>query len=140
MKRAAWKAIVVGNLVDVACTLVITVALVMQAHTAVRHPGMSNSEIRVAAMAYERLLPHRILGFVGGCLSSIAAGYIAARIAGRNQIFTATMSSIFCVSMSLFGYIFLKMGDPLWLAVILTACGPLCAAFGGVLARSKSPA
>ena len=130
MSSISVKGIVVGALFDIIVTFVTSIALVL---------GFAASAESIQPETFDQMYDDQsfyVVGTFGGCLVSIVAGYLAARIAGRGELINGalatTISTIILIPLMLIG----DSGDSGAFSapdVILLAITPLLGLFGGYL-------
>jgi hypothetical protein len=102
---AAWKAVILGLVVDVGGSTVAGIALVLLYGMALGASGASAEEIAEQISHPARDSWFSILGFVIGTGFSILGGYVCARIARRAELklgaITAALSTLIALVMSL---------------------------------------
>ncbi len=137
MRRVSVKAVLIGAVVDIVATNMLSIPLMFYV-VASRHlaalPKEQVSKAFLEAMQSDPSL--MVMQFLvgGGC--SVLGGYIAARIAKRHELLNAALSSFLCVGIGLYALMFTSLTTPIWKVLLDFVLGPGLAAFGGYLRLS----
>lgn len=122
MSSISIKGIIVGALFDAVASLVLGAGLVI---AIVASTGVGN--IEDASIAYSGTVAVVSYAISGG--TSVLAGYIAARIAGRGELINGTLASLVCVVI-VTGFTLADMDTATIVEFVIT---PLLGLFGGYL-------
>jgi hypothetical protein len=95
--------VAVGGIVDVVTTNVFSVPVLLAVSIAAAMNGHSKEYIQAATLAAVEGtgLTHLVLIGVG-CVCSILGGYVAAWIAGKNELLTGALSAWLCVGIEIY--------------------------------------
>jgi len=130
MARISIKGVVIGGLTDVFLSFLLGMALIVLLFV-LRIP---RDEIHAAISAASRqqgMLWDVQLGI--GFLCSALGGFVAARIARRNELLNGVLSSFLCISIGLFEIATSEGRHPVALQLVLLAASPLVSLLGGYL-------
>ena len=130
MARISIKGVVIGGLTDVFLSFLLGMALIVLLFV-LRIP---RDEIHAAISAASRqqgMLWDVQLGI--GFLCSALGGFVAARIARRNELLNGVLSSFLCISIGLFVIATSEGRHPVALQLVLLAASPLVSLLGGYL-------
>lgn len=107
MSRISFKGVIVGGIVDIGATNVVTIPLIAIVAMQVNIAEIPKAEQTQLLMSTMRNSPSFFLaGILLGSLCSVLGGYVAARIAKSDALLNAALSSWLCVAFgvySLFG-------------------------------------
>ena len=132
MKNINYKAIIISNILDMLLSPVlgtIFMILVILVKGLYKLPVDDISKILVQ-MVHDG--PMRYIIFLAGAIMSILAGYISAKISGKEYVKYGALSAILCTLGALYS-IFTKSQMPLYVAIPLLFVSPLLGALGGYL-------
>ena len=134
MRRISIEAVLIGAIVDIVSTNILSIPLMVYV-VATRHltalPKEQISKAFLEAMQGDPSLMAMQFLVGGGC--SILGGYLAARIAKRDEILNASLSSFLCVGMGLYALLFTTISAPIWKVLLEFVVGPTMAAIGGYI-------
>lgn len=140
MAELSPKAIILGAFVDVGSSIVLGIPLVYYVLTDIGISGAPGSAAESGVIAAIHSSPVlRPLQLVLGCACSILGGYVAARIAGRDQLVNALLASWLCIGMGIYSIVAGKGADSLWLQAALMVVTLACYALGGYIRLRASP-
>jgi hypothetical protein len=123
MSSISIKGIIVGALFDAVASLVLGAGLVI---AIVASSGVANIE-DTSSIAYSGTFA--VVGYAISGGTSVLAGYIAARIAGRGELINGTLASMVCVVI-VTGFTLADMDTATIVEFLMT---PLLGLFGGYL-------
>jgi hypothetical protein len=140
MKGISIKGVVIGSVTDIVATNLITIPIVVYVMTTRDFSSVPQEQISTAL--FQVMQNDTIIFSVQLILASICSvlgGYIAARIAKRNELLNGTLASILCVGSGVYGLFFGTLPVPLWQHLAGFVLSPSLAAFGGYLRIKTKP-
>jgi hypothetical protein len=133
MSRISVRGVIIGGIVDVVATNIITIPLVMVAAMQANVAELPRAEQTQAVASAMQSSPTFLLaGFILGSLCSLLGGYVAARLAKSDALLNAALSSWLAVGLGVY-QMFGKSPffSPVEQVLILVST-PILAAIGGV--------
>ena len=144
MNAISWKGVILGALIDVIATNLLSLPIVVYvvlgmdiAHV----PQDQLSALVLAKLHANGTLYAASLGI--GSLCSILGGYVAARIAKRSPVLNGALSSFLCVCLGLYALVTGSgsQAGPLWFGLAMLPASVALAALGGyVVQRTRRAA
>lgn len=129
--------VTVGAIIDIVATGVLGTLLVFNKVSAANLSGEEYERVVERAMLDDPLLFAAQLFLGSAC--SVLGGYLAARIAKRNELLNGGLSSFLCLWFSIQSLYVAKSLLPLWLHLVWLPITPALAVFGGYIClRQKS--
>ena len=89
--NAALRAVLTGIGIDICGSTLLNIVLTSLYVAQVGTPGMTSAQIEDVVRAMPPQSPLSVLGILLGALVSVAAGYVCARIARRNESFAGAL-------------------------------------------------
>jgi len=103
MHRVSFKGVIIGGIVDTVASTLGGLALLMFIRLT---PAVAALGTDAQAQVIRDLVVQRpayyLTGFLIGTLCSILGGYVAARIAGHDEILNGALSSFLCVGLGIY--------------------------------------
>ena|SRR6185312_1107576 len=134
MKKISIKGVLIGGVVDIVSTNIAVLPLtlyIMRAENLMSLPPQEGTK-KVLEIMHTNSLYYAITLILGG-ICSILGGYVAARIAKREEILNGALASFLCVGSGIYAIASGESSAPLWLHVLFLLLSPSVAAFGGFL-------
>jgi len=134
MRRISLRALLIGNVTDLSLWLFTTVAWLIWVRATVHHPGMTRQESVAATVAYTSRTGPQIVILCLGLLVAIVAGFVAGRVAKRNE----GLHGFLATTLSLMLGILMRWRHPrpIWFMELILVSA--AAGFGGYLARREN--
>jgi ABC-type antimicrobial peptide transport system permease subunit len=133
MNRISVKAVVVGGITDIVATVILPLPLIVYL-IATEVTGTSKEPLQAAVMTAIRANP--LLYGLESLISlacSVLGGYVAARVAKRDELLNGSLASFLPVTLGVYSLATSKDSGPLLLPVLLLIASPLCSRLGGHL-------
>lgn len=143
MRALSLTAVLVGGVVDVVATNVVSIPVFAVAAVRAGVTGGAQPEVTRAVLATYQASPGLWLaGLLLGCACSVFAGWLAARIARRGEILNGALASWLCVGLGIYGLARGHLTVPAWQATLEFALSPALGALGGWLRllQTRTPA
>jgi hypothetical protein len=134
MRIRSIVGVLVGGVTDILATNLFTIPLViyvMATHDLQRQPSDQSTRQLVAVMHDSTGI--QIATWVFGLCASAFGGYIAARIAQRDEVKYGALSSWLCIGFGIYGLVKPQLPLPWWQHLLAFVLSPLCGALGGYL-------
>lgn len=139
MRKLSLAAITVGGIVDIVATTLLAIPLVVYAFVESGLSGLPPAEQTDAlARAMEGSSGLQIAGWALGVLASMLGGYVAARIARREEVLHGAISAFLCVAIGIYSLAFGSGGNHVWQHVAGFVLSPALGAFGGYLRQRRT--
>ena len=90
-RNAALRAVLTGIGIDIFGSTLLNIVLTSLYVAQVGTPGMTSAQIEDVVRGMPPQSPLSVLGILLGALVSVAAGYVCARIARRNEVFNGAL-------------------------------------------------
>lgn len=136
MRRVSFKGVSIGAAADIALTNLLQLPLVFYVMYTLLQVGVPMDKI--ASSLREAMIANtlvHVVSMVFGIAASIFGGFLAAYIAGKEEILNGALSSVFCVGFGVLG-VFLGSGyQSLWIQVAFLFVSPALGALGGFLRK-----
>lgn len=136
MKKLSFSGILLGGIVDILSTGVLAVPIFL--YTALKYGAVHSAQAVHASILLT------MAQWLAGVLGSVLGGYIAAWMAGHDEILNAALSAYLCTSVGIVSWIAGATATSTPERLLELALAPLFAAVGGYLKlsfkRSKSGA
>lgn len=134
MSRISVKGVIIGGIVDIVATNIVTIPLIMVVAMQVSIAEIPKAEQTQMLMSTMRNSPSFfVTGVILGSLCSVLGGYVAARIAKSDALLNAALSSWLCVGIGVYS----MFGKTNFLSpaqhVMYLVASPALAAVGGAL-------
>jgi len=137
MRSISLKAAVIGGLVEFALTVLVaflfSVALLLP-----RLGKLMESAATVGAEVGQSWT-YQASAWVIGSISSVVGGYVAARIAGHDEIANGAASAWLSIAFNVWQWAFPPDTTALVYSITMIVAAPLLGAFGGYLKRGRKP-
>lgn len=134
MRRLSLLGIIVGGIIDVVATTILAVPVMVVAAARANVEQLPKAEQAKAVLAMMHASPGlQISGWILGGLCSVLGGYVAARIADREELLNGTLSAYLCTAMGIYALARGSSTMPLWQHVVALVASPALAALGGYL-------
>ena len=132
MKRISILGIWIGGMVDIAASNIVSIPLLVIAMFRLgRQPGVSRDAIKAQLLSTLHSDPKlHLIGIALGLCCTILGGYVAARIAKKNELLNGTLASLLGL---IVGFFSSSAAVPLREKIALQILAVLCAFFGGWL-------
>lgn len=134
MKSVSIKGIIIGGIVDIVSSIVLGIPFAIFAVATVYSmhlpPEKIGPAISVAMSGNTPLFWGQVL--VGMCCS-VLGGYVAARLAGHDELLNGTLAAFLCVCLGIFTIATGKDPHPLYIQILLLASSPALGLLGGYL-------
>ena len=126
MRPISWKAIVAGGFLDILLTGLFSFSIGVYAATKIRAWTLLGAQRDQATVVFA-------LHILVGSLSSVAAGYVAARIARHHAVLHGALSAWLCVACGVYALIAGHESTPQWSHLLFPPISPALGAIGGYL-------
>lgn len=138
MKRIELLAVVVGGIIDILLTTLLSLPILIYAFSS---GGILNLPTAQQQSALLALLHSNVAlygtSFLVGAFCSVLAGYLAGLLAKHDEVLNGALSSFLCIGFDLYAVSRGEFGGPTWLAVALLPVSPLLGAAGGYLRQMQ---
>ena len=139
-KKISGKAVLSGGSVDFLTRSILAIPLaiygVRKLNSAHLNPGKDDALI--VALFHDDLW-FQIVPVLLGIFSGILGGYVAARIANRNELLNGSLAALICATVSFYSLVTGKWHPPL-IQILLLVLSPALGSLGGWLClRQRSP-
>ena len=143
MARVSLKGVVVGGVVDIVGTFILSLPLMSVAMVQLRMTGLPEPERTAALMrAMGPGTSYYLVGMVAGVSCSVLGGFVAARIAGHDERLNGALSAWLCMLSGIYGWATGAIAASAFAHLGYLLLSPAVGAFGGYLCervRSKGP-
>lgn len=136
LKNISIKGIVIGSITDIVTTNVLTIPLVAYVMISKNINSLPKEQVSNAVMQALHNDPALFsIQILLGSLCSVLGGYIAAKIAKRNEVLNGGLACFLCVASGVYGLLFGTLTIPLWQHIAGFITSPVLSAFGGYLKK-----
>jgi hypothetical protein len=136
MNKISIRGVVVGGVIDIVATVILTLPLVVAYAIPTELTGTLKDllQAQTAVMATIRASPFLYgLQSAIGLACSVLGGYVAARVAKHDELLNGLLASSLPVALGVYSLATNKDSGPLLLPVLLLIASPLCSGLGGHL-------
>lgn len=140
MKGISIKGVAIGSVTDIVATNLITIPIVI--YVMATRDFSSVPEEQLSTAIFQAMQNDTVIFAVQlilASLCSVLGGYLAARIAKRNELLNGALASILCVGSGVYGLFFGVLPVPLWQHLAGFVLSPSLSAFGGYLRIKTKP-
>lgn len=134
MRRVSLKGVLIGSVVDTVGSTLGGLALVM---VVAASPAVAALPADGRGQVIHDLIVQRpalyLTGFLIGTVCSIIGGYVAARIAGRDEILNGALSSFLCIGLGIYELVQPAGGQTPLIHILEFVASPTLGALGGYL-------
>lgn len=132
MKKISIKGVIIGAGADILSTNIFAIPLLLYITVSHHLTTLPKEQFSQALMQILRDDPVLFsVQILSGSLCSILGGYVAARIAKKNEIINGALASFLCVGSGLYALFFGHTSIPIWQHVLGFILSPVLSAFGG---------
>jgi fructose-specific phosphotransferase system IIC component len=138
MSKVSVKGVLIGGVVDVVTSVVLDFPFAFYIMSKLDLSRVPKNQIgaRITAALHGNL-PLYVGQLLLGLACSVLGGYIAARLAKRDELLNGLLSSWLCVALGVYSMASGKDSNALWVQVFLLVASPACALLGGALMRRQ---
>jgi len=127
-------AVVVGGVVDIVSTNLLTMPLLIYIGATNDFTGVPREQIGARALALMSESPGiQAAGMFLGLSATVLGGYVSARLARRAEIRYGASSAWLCMASGVYGLVAQPGAAPLWQPALAFMLSPVFAALGGYL-------
>jgi MFS family permease len=139
VRKLSLAAITVGGIVDIVATTALAIPLLVYAAI---ESGLSSlppaEQTDALAQAMQASSGLQIAGWALGVLASVLGGYVAARIARRDEVLHGALSAFLCLALGVYALASGSGDNHVWQHVAGFVLSPALGAFGGYLRQRRT--
>lgn len=135
MSRVSLKAVLIGNLLDLAVSFITAIVLGIYVGFQIHRPHMSHIERHQAILSVIRSPAVRTITALLGMSISTWTGYVTGRIAKHDNGLNGLLSTALLVCYDMWAILLGKGFDPVWLEWLLLVTVAVFAFLGGAISR-----
>jgi hypothetical protein len=133
-RRLSAKGILFGGLTDIVATNIAFAPLAVSVFARLGSdsltPAQQQAVLRDAFTSDSRFY---LTGLLLGCAASVLGGWVAARLARRDEQLNGALSAFACVGFGIYGMVAQPQGVPLWQHLSFLVLSPALGALGGTI-------
>ena len=139
MRAISWNGVILGGITDIVATNIVETPLAIIAVRGSNFSSLPASERGQALVALMQGSPGiQMSGWVLGAMCSVLGGYVAARLAKRDELMNGALSASFCVGLGVYSLVGGHSPFPLWQHLIAVLGTPFLGAYGGYLCARRA--
>jgi len=135
--KRAWRispsGVLIGALIDIVSSFLLGIPFIVFTFVQVGRMHLPKVQQHAAMVAIREGIWMRSGEWLAGVACSTLGGYIAAKIANRDEVLNGALSAIFCEILGLYWMLSGKNIYPMWLQVVYLVSGIVFACVGGYL-------
>jgi hypothetical protein len=132
MSKISILGVVVGAVVDIVATNIVTIPLVVFIAYKLAKSGLSPEQVQAAIIDAMRTdTTYFTIGMLLGSLCSILGGYISAKIAKKSELLNGGLASFLCIGSGICSWAFVNSPYPWWYHVLAILLSGSLATLGG---------
>jgi len=139
MQKISIKGVLIGSIIDYVLRQVFFVLPVV--YVAIKiglHNDTPANIAKTAFAAIEDSLTLHYLQFAGGLLATVIAGYVAARVAKKNELLNGFLAALPCTALAMYRWSSGADEQTLSATALQITASLMCALFGGFLAMARN--
>ena len=141
MGKVSVKGVLVGGTVDVVTSMLLGIPFALYARTTLNLSHIPRGQVGIAVAAVIRgSAPLYIGELLTGLTCSALGGYVAAWLAGHDELLNGALSAFLCVSQGIYSLASGKDSHPLLLQVLMFVSSPALGLLGGYLRLKQTRA
>jgi len=138
MGKVSVKGVLVGGTVDVVTSMLLGIPFALYARTTLNLSHIPRGQVGIAVAAVIRgSAPLYIGELLTGLTCSALGGYVAAWLAGHDELLNGALSSILCLTLGVVTIGWGNDANPLWAQLLLLLASPAMGVVGGALMRRR---
>ena len=138
MRIRSIVGVAVGGVVDIVCTNLLTMPLLVYIAATHDLSAVPREQAGTRLMTLMQATPGlQAAGWFLGLTATVLGGYVSARIARRAEVVHGASSAWLCMSLGVYGIAAGVGSAPMWQHVLAFVLSPTFGAFGGYLRRRQ---
>jgi uncharacterized membrane protein YfcA len=134
MSKVSAKGVLIGGIVDVVTSFVLGFPFTIYAMSKLDLSHLSSAQMQTAlTTAIHNNVPLYAAQLLVGLACSVLGGYVAARLAKREELLNGALSSFICVVLGVYMVASGNDSTPHWLQALMFIASPALALLGGYL-------
>lgn len=133
MRKLSILGVLVGGVVDVASSMLLGIPFGIYAVWKANLAHVPKEQLQSAIAATMHQYPIFFEEMLVGFACSVLGGYVAARLAGHDDLLNGCMASFLCVSLGIWEVTTGKSPDPIWQQILFLVASPVLSLLGGYL-------